>query len=92
MTMAKGDKKKHDRKGEAKVEKAVKPVVKAPAPAPAAPKGTAMPERKGTKVPPTDHEIRVRAQQLWEARKGHGGDPTSDWIEAERQLRAERGL
>jgi hypothetical protein len=38
---------------------------------------------------PTDDQIRERAFQIYLARNGAPGDPTSDWLEAERQLTQE---
>ena len=43
-------------------------------------------------VAPTDAEIRERARQLWEQGGARVGHANEDWFEAERQLRAERGL
>ncbi len=35
---------------------------------------------------PTPEEIRLRAYQIFTARKGTPGDPTADWLQAEREL------
>lgn len=35
-----------------------------------------------------DEEIRYRAYELYLQRNGSGGDPTSDWFIAEREVRA----
>ena len=42
--------------------------------------------------PPTHDEIAARAWQLYMARGGNHGNDQHDWLEAERQLRQERGL
>ncbi len=39
---------------------------------------------------PTDADIRRRAHEIFLARKGTPGDPTADWLQAERELQAER--
>jgi hypothetical protein len=38
---------------------------------------------------PTKKEIRERAYYIYLARGGVNGDPVSDWLQAERELRAE---
>ncbi|MFO0838725.1 MAG: glycosyltransferase [Phycisphaerae bacterium] len=38
---------------------------------------------------PTPEEIRLRAYQIFSARKGATGDPTADWLQAEQELREE---
>lgn len=45
----------------------------------------------GTKAP-THDEIRQRAHARYLARDGRPGDPLADWLEAEAELRRERGL
>lgn len=37
--------------------------------------------------PPGEAEIRARAYQIFLARAGRPGDPESDWLQAERELR-----
>jgi hypothetical protein len=50
-------------------------------------------ETQGTTVlAPTHEEIAVRAFLLAEARCFSDGTPEGDWLEAERQLNAERGI
>ncbi len=39
---------------------------------------------------PTHEEIRKRAYDIYLARKGAPGDPTKDWLQAERELRASK--
>lgn len=39
---------------------------------------------------PTHDEIKTRAFQIYLARNGQPGDPTADWLQAERELRAEK--
>jgi Protein of unknown function (DUF2934) len=43
-----------------------------------------------TKKPSVDleHEIRIRAFELYLERKGAAGDPALDWLNAEREVRA----
>ncbi|MEQ8845552.1 MAG: DUF2934 domain-containing protein [Phycisphaerales bacterium] len=41
---------------------------------------------------PTQEEIRARAFERFQARQGQPGDPVADWLEAEADLRRERGL
>lgn len=41
---------------------------------------------------PSQDEIRKRAHQIFEARNGRAGDPVADWLQAEAELRQERGL
>ncbi len=36
---------------------------------------------------PTEEQIRVRAYEIYQARKGAPGDPAADWAQAERELR-----
>ena len=36
----------------------------------------------------TEHEISRLAYQIYEARRGNGGSPLEDWLQAERQLRS----
>ena len=40
----------------------------------------------GTQV--TDQDISRLAYQIYESRRGNGGSPLEDWLEAERQLRS----
>jgi DUF2934 family protein len=47
------------------------------------------PEPKPTAVTPSHEEIESRAYEIFSARGGELGDPTQDWLEAERQLREE---
>jgi len=42
--------------------------------------------------PPPHEEIAARAWELYTARGGDHGHDQQDWLEAERQLRQERGL
>lgn len=42
--------------------------------------------------PPSQEDIRRRAYDIFLARDGRPGDPVRDWLEAEAQLRRERGL
>jgi hypothetical protein len=50
-------------------------------------------EPQGTTVPaPTHEEIAFRAFFLAQARGFSSGTPEGDWLEAERQLNAERGI
>lgn len=44
-----------------------------------------------TSAAPTDEQIRARAFQIYQRRGGGPGDAQSDWIQAERELRAELG-
>jgi hypothetical protein len=41
---------------------------------------------------PTQEEITARAKALWEASGRQPGRDKQNWLEAERQLRRERGL
>jgi len=41
---------------------------------------------------PSQDEIRRRAFEIFRARQGGPGDPVSDWLRAEAELRRERGL
>jgi len=41
---------------------------------------------------PTPHEISARAKAIWEASGRKPGRDDQNWLEAERQLRKERGL
>jgi outer membrane protein TolC len=36
----------------------------------------------------TEQDISRRAYQIYESRRGNGGSPLEDWLEAERQLRS----
>lgn len=38
-----------------------------------------------------EETIRARADQLYREREGRGGDATSDWLAAERELREDLG-
>lgn len=49
------------------------------------------PHLAGTGAQPTDQEIRQRAYERYCRRNGASGDALSDWLEAERELLAERG-
>lgn len=42
-------------------------------------------------MPPSDHEIRIRAYELYLERGGHAGDPLADWLRAESELTSARG-
>jgi hypothetical protein len=53
----------------------------------AKPRATKAPARAATML--TDAEIAARAYEIFAARKGAPGDPVSDWLQAERELRAE---
>ena len=72
-----------------------KPFAAKPAPAAAAKKAVkrAAPAAKGSKKPASisSDDIALRAYFISEKRRAHGlpGDDRHDWIEAERQLRAE---
>lgn len=46
----------------------------------------------GAAKAPTHDEIRQRAHAKYLARDGQPGDPLADWLEAEAELRRERGL
>ena len=59
---------------------AVRPAKKAASEAPAA------------AVEPTHDEISLRAWSIYESRGGGHGEAMDDWLEARRQLFAERGL
>jgi hypothetical protein len=37
-------------------------------------------------IPVTEHEISKLAYQIYQSRRGNGGSPLDDWLEAERQL------
>jgi glycosyltransferase involved in cell wall biosynthesis len=43
-----------------------------------------------TKIEPTSEEIQKRAYEIFLARGGAPGDPTNDWLRAERELRERR--
>ena len=51
------------------------------------------PKPKPAAATPSHEEIERRAYEIFSARAGELGDPTPDWLEAERQLReaARRG-
>jgi hypothetical protein len=59
---------------------------------PAASKPAPKPAPKKPILPPTNDEIRARAHQIWEQGGRRQGGEKENWLEAERQLRAERGL
>jgi hypothetical protein len=42
-----------------------------------------------TAAAPSEEQIRARAFQIYQRRNGGAGDAQSDWIQAERELRAE---
>ena len=78
-----------------------KPVVrraKAASPAAGADKTAARPAKKAASeatsaaVEPTHDEIALRAWSIYESRGGGHGEAMDDWLEARRQLCAERGL
>ena len=48
--------------------------------------------RRGAAPPPTHNEIALRAYELYVQSGGHHGRHIDHWLEAERQLRRERGL
>jgi hypothetical protein len=50
--------------------------------------GRVVSSRQGTS--PSVEEIRTRAFQIFLARNGRNGTPESDWLQAERELRAGR--
>ena len=58
----------------------------APAQSPAATTERSAPPRRE----PTVEQIRQRAYEIFLARGSHGGSAESDWLQAERELRAER--
>jgi hypothetical protein len=72
---------------------AAKPVKKTGA-ATAAPKRSSGKKGGASAQPPTADEIGLRAYFIHEKRQQEGrhADPADDWVEAERQLLAERGL
>lgn len=92
--LKKGDKEK---KGKKKEKAVAEPVAPAPAKAPAkktAVKKTAAPKPLKEVAPQimiTTEEISLRAYFIAERRQAMGwpGDSTTDWVEAERQLRTE---
>ena len=45
-----------------------------------------------TKVMPTEQQIRARAFEIYQRRKGRPGDAHSDWLQAERELTDEYSL
>ncbi len=49
----------------------------------------AEPATKAAAANPPHDEIERRAYKIFSARGGELGDPTQDWLEAERQLREE---
>jgi len=78
-----------------------KPVVrrtKAASPAAGAAKPAVRPAKKAAgeapaaAVEPTHDEISLRAWSIYESRGGGHGEAMDDWLEARRQLVAERGL
>jgi len=60
---------------------------------PRSPASNQLAPRKKSALTPTNQDISLRAYFIAEKRLQGGGlgDETSDWVEAERQLRAERG-
>ena len=53
-------------------------------------KSRAMKPTKAPEVPATmlsDSDIATRAYEIFKARNGEPGDPVSDWLQAERELR-----
>ncbi len=40
----------------------------------------------------TGQLIRARAQKLYEERGGKNGDQLGDWLEAEKQIKSEKGI
>ena len=47
------------------------------------------PKPKAAAASPSHEEIERRAFEIFNARGGELGDPTQDWLEAEKQLREE---
>jgi hypothetical protein len=47
--------------------------------------------RSRSRVMPTEEQIRARAFEIYQRRKGGPGDPVADWTQAERELRREFG-
>jgi Protein of unknown function (DUF2934) len=47
------------------------------------------PKPKPAAATPSHEEIERRAYEIFKARGGELGDPTQDWLEAEKQLREE---
>ncbi len=60
---------------------------------PAKKKKAASAKKEAVKIVVTNDDIALRAYFIAEKRRSHGhcGDETGDWVEAERQLRAEAG-
>ena len=54
-------------------------------PKPRATKSTKAPEVPATLL--SDSDIATRAYEIFKARNGEPGDPISDWLQAERELR-----
>lgn len=42
-----------------------------------------------SQIMPTDEQVRERAFHIFLARNGAPGDPTADWLQAERELTTE---
>ena len=79
---------------EAPAAKAAQPVAPAPVAAPAAPKkSAAKPKVAGEGAAVSSNDIALRAYFIAENRRlqGFPGDESQDWLEAERQIAAERG-
>lgn len=47
---------------------------------------------KQRSIEPTHADIAARAYEIFLARNGAEGDPTADWLQAERELRGRAGL
>jgi len=54
-------------------------------------KGKAAASRPQAPRAPTPEEIAKRAHEIWLARGGGPGSDLEDWLQAERELRTERG-
>lgn len=99
MSKKKSEKEEKEKKHSAKkaLLKAKPPVVAAaepaaPEPKPKTKKAKAAPVKKAVKIAAiSDDEIGLRAYYIAERRQKMGwpGDSTADWVEAERQLKAE---
>lgn len=73
-------------------EDIVRSIMPGPSPASTARAPFVGPAQPQPTAEPTQDEIRRRAYELFEARGGQPGDPVADWLQAERDLRRERGL
>jgi len=83
------------RKTKSTVAKAAKPpAARKKAPVTGASVKSAATKKNAVAAIPSSDDIALRAYYIAEHRQRHGihGDPARDWLEAERQLLAERGL